>query len=99
MNKVNIPQSGPLYDYNQQDNTRTTDKIMPQQQPVLPLLNHNNRKRDNNSLKWDDDDFANILGFVCSITFSRILNPHEKCSFIDAVQPDNICRCASSPIG
>ncbi|XP_015188017.1 PREDICTED: serine/threonine-protein kinase ICK isoform X1 [Polistes dominula] len=35
---------------------------LPQQQPVLPLLNHNNRKRDNHSSKWDEDDFADLLG-------------------------------------
>ncbi|XP_043284779.1 serine/threonine-protein kinase dyf-5-like isoform X2 [Venturia canescens] len=68
MNKVNIPPMGPLHDYARQDfsednNSRSTDKVIvqPQQQPVLPLLNHNNRKRDS-SLKWDEEDFANILG-------------------------------------
>ncbi|XP_015593952.1 serine/threonine-protein kinase ICK isoform X2 [Cephus cinctus] len=43
--------------------------VQPRQQPVLPLLNHNERKREN-SVKWDgdgikdslEDDFANLLG-------------------------------------
>lgn len=36
-----------------------------QQQPAaLPLLNHNNRKRDSNASKWDEDDFAEFLGCV-----------------------------------
>lgn len=36
-----------------------------QQEPAaLPLLNHNNRKRDSNTSKWDEDDFADLLGYV-----------------------------------
>lgn len=36
-----------------------------QQQPaVLPLLNHNYHKRDSNNSKWDEDDFADLLGYV-----------------------------------
>lgn len=36
-----------------------------QQQPAaLPLLNHNNYKRDSNTSKWDEDDFADLLGCV-----------------------------------
>jgi len=35
-----------------------------QQSAALPLLNHNNRKCDSNASKWDEDDFANLLGCV-----------------------------------
>lgn len=35
-----------------------------QQSASLPLLNHNNRKRDSNVSKWNDDDFTDLLGCV-----------------------------------
>ncbi|KAI4493373.1 hypothetical protein M0802_009433 [Mischocyttarus mexicanus] len=71
MNKVNLPP--PItkqYNYPQHEvinnnvvKSRMQEKnIQPQQQPVLPLLNHNNRKRENHSSKWDEDDFADLLG-------------------------------------
>ncbi|XP_033208422.1 serine/threonine-protein kinase dyf-5-like isoform X2 [Belonocnema kinseyi] len=67
MNKVNLPPPIQLQNYNPQDGSsmihcRMPEKIpQPQQQPILPLLNHNSRKRENNP-KWDDDDFADLLG-------------------------------------
>ena len=83
VNKVNIPPPGPLHDYDRHHdatanliNSRSIDKITtqpPQQQPVLPLLNHNNRKSDNNSFKWDDEDFANLLGCVVELLFKNLL--------------------------
>ncbi|KAG5332238.1 MAK kinase, partial [Acromyrmex heyeri] len=33
-----------------------------QQSAALPLLNHNNRQHDSNASKWDEDDFADLLG-------------------------------------
>lgn len=38
-----------------------------QQQSMLPLLNHNNYVRENNAPKWDEDDFAELLGCVARI--------------------------------
>ncbi|KAG7205435.1 hypothetical protein KM043_007427 [Ampulex compressa] len=70
MNKVNLPPPVPKqYNYSHQDimnvlmQPRAPDNAtIPQQQPVLPLLNHNNRKREGNPQKWDDNDFADLLG-------------------------------------
>ncbi|XP_076238807.1 serine/threonine-protein kinase dyf-5 [Calliopsis andreniformis] len=66
LNKVNLPPpSLKQYNYTQQDGldnsleSRVPEK---QQQPMLPLLNHNNYVRDSNPPKWDEDDFAELLG-------------------------------------
>ncbi|KZC13476.1 PREDICTED: serine/threonine-protein kinase ICK [Dufourea novaeangliae] len=72
LNKVNLPP--PIqkqYNYPQdalEDSleARAQEKLgqsqQQQQQPMLPLLNHNNYARENNIPKWDEDDFAELLG-------------------------------------
>ncbi|XP_076656232.1 serine/threonine-protein kinase ICK [Halictus rubicundus] len=75
LNKVNLPPPMPKqYNYSQDAlddslEVRAQEKIVQsqqqqqqQQQPVLPLLNHNNYVRENNVPKWDEDDFAELLG-------------------------------------
>ncbi|XP_076383529.1 serine/threonine-protein kinase dyf-5 isoform X3 [Megalopta genalis] len=71
LHKVNLPPPMPKqYNYSQDvlDDSlevRAQEKIMQpqqQQQPMLPLLNHNNYVRENNVPKWDEDDFAELLG-------------------------------------
>ncbi|XP_076288631.1 serine/threonine-protein kinase dyf-5 isoform X2 [Lasioglossum baleicum] len=77
LNKVNLPPAMPKqYNYSQDDlddalEVRAQEKIIQsqqqqqqqqQQQPILPLLNHNNYIRDNNVPKWDEDEFAELLG-------------------------------------
>ncbi|XP_023288302.1 serine/threonine-protein kinase dyf-5 [Orussus abietinus] len=72
MNKVNIPPLPLSNKFGQQDvlgsvvQSRSQEKgsMQAQQQPVLPLLNHNSRKREQKSSKWDDDDFADLLGKI-----------------------------------
>ena len=45
-----------------------------QQQPAaLPLLNYNNdHKHDSNASKWDEDDFADLLGCVMISLYSPL---------------------------
>ncbi|XP_011155492.1 serine/threonine-protein kinase dyf-5 isoform X2 [Solenopsis invicta] len=76
MNKINLPPpASKQFSYSQEDlvnslvQSRAPEKMLvesqqQQQQPaVLPLLNHNNRnKRDSNASKWDEEDFAELLG-------------------------------------
>ncbi|EGI59484.1 PREDICTED: serine/threonine-protein kinase ICK [Acromyrmex echinatior] len=73
MNKINLPPPVPKqYNYPQEDpiinnfiQSRASEKMLveSQQQPAaLPLPNHNNRKHDSNASKWDEDDFADLLG-------------------------------------
>ncbi|XP_076621433.1 serine/threonine-protein kinase ICK isoform X1 [Colletes latitarsis] len=73
LNKVNLPSPVPKqYNYSQdilknsletraQENVVQTQQQQ-QQQPMLPLLNHNNYARKSNPSKWDEDDFAELLG-------------------------------------
>ncbi|XP_066603371.1 serine/threonine-protein kinase dyf-5 isoform X2 [Prorops nasuta] len=68
MNKVNLPPAIPKqYNYAKQEIINSLVEVRPeeklvdvQKQPVLPLLSHSNRKRESN--KWDENDFADLLG-------------------------------------
>ncbi|XP_029041473.1 serine/threonine-protein kinase ICK isoform X3 [Osmia lignaria lignaria] len=77
LNKVNLPPPMPKQYYSQQDILNTLESsiiyfnifraqekmVQPtQEQPTLPILNHNNYLRDNNPSKMDEDDFAELLG-------------------------------------
>ncbi|XP_011142752.1 serine/threonine-protein kinase ICK isoform X2 [Harpegnathos saltator] len=74
MNKINLPPpiQSKQYNYSQQDlvnnlvQSRVPEKmvVQSQQQPAaLPLLHHNNHKHDSeNTAKWQDDDFTELLG-------------------------------------
>nr|XP_012151507.1 PREDICTED: serine/threonine-protein kinase MAK isoform X6 [Megachile rotundata] len=69
LNKVNLPPPMPKQYYSQQDilntlESRAQEKMMQpaQEQPMLPLLNHNNYVRETNPTKMDEDDFAELLG-------------------------------------
>lgn len=71
LNKVNLPASiiTSNVSYNQPDTVaaiiqpRLQEKVQIQQ-PVMPLVtrNNNNRKREKIPIKWDEDEFADLLG-------------------------------------
>ncbi|XP_031841538.1 serine/threonine-protein kinase dyf-5 isoform X2 [Nomia melanderi] len=58
LNKVNLP---PPVEIRAQEKMQSQQQQQ-QQQSMLPLLNHNNYVRENNAPKWDEDDFAELLG-------------------------------------
>lgn len=88
---------------------RIPQKIQPvqpqpqQPQPVLPLLNHNSRKRENSSSikKWEEEEYTNdVLGYVCEqiftkerkinvVFFRNILNPDDSKS---RLLPDRVYK-------
>ncbi|XP_077281699.1 serine/threonine-protein kinase dyf-5 isoform X1 [Temnothorax americanus] len=94
MNKINLPPPVPKqFNYSREDlvinslaQSRAPEKMLveSQQQPAaLPLLNHNNRKRDSNTSKWDEDDFADLLG-------SKIIPENPSATLIpDRVYKEN----------
>ncbi|XP_076682820.1 serine/threonine-protein kinase ICK isoform X2 [Andrena cerasifolii] len=78
LNKVNLPPPVlKQYNYSQPEafeislESRAQEKMaqsqqqrqqQQQQQPMLPLLGHQNYARESNPMKWEEDDFAELLG-------------------------------------
>nr|XP_012151479.1 PREDICTED: serine/threonine-protein kinase MAK isoform X3 [Megachile rotundata] len=100
LNKVNLPPPMPKQYYSQQDilntlESRAQEKMMQpaQEQPMLPLLNHNNYVRETNPTKMDEDDFAELLGSKI-VPENAILAPERvykenRANWNDNYLPDN----------
>ncbi|KYN15136.1 PREDICTED: serine/threonine-protein kinase ICK [Trachymyrmex cornetzi] len=92
MNKINLPPPVPKqYNYPQEDpiinnfiQSRASEKMLveSQQPAALPILNHTNRKHDSNASKWDEDDFADLLG-------SKIVPENPSALISDRVYKEN----------